>query len=154
MASSFDEDFDYNEQGQITAYKGVDNIIVIPDEINGTKIISVSKNAFNKASGIKEIYLPDTIIAFFPENLDGVNVYAHKDALVNNAYANRNFEFVTYADSYYVNFYSSKKIPYSYDETSNNEVKINEYNGEDKDIISFYFDMLSISRKTPLCPTS
>ncbi len=134
LAASFDEDFDYNEHGQITEYRGVDKTIVIPDEINGTKIISVAENAFDKASGVKKIYLPDTMIAFFPENLSGIDVYADADTLVNNAYENINYDFVTYADSYYVNFYSAE-IPYSYDELSGKEIKINEYNGEDKNII-------------------
>ena len=134
MAASLDEDFDYNENGQILEYRGTDQTVVIPEEINGTKIISVNEKAFDKAKDTKTIYLPETMIAFWPETLDGVKVYAPSDAPINNIYADKKFDYVTYADSYYVNFYSAN-IPYSYDDISNDEVRVNSYNGEDKNII-------------------
>lgn len=134
MAASLDEDFDYNENGQILEYRGIDQTVVIPEEINGTKIISVNEKAFDKAKDTKTIYLPETMIAFWPETLDGVKVYAPSDAPINNIYADKKFDYVTYADSYYVNFYSAN-IPYSYDDISNDEVRVNSYNGEDKNII-------------------
>ena len=134
MAASLDEDFDYNENGQILEYRGIDQTVVIPEEINGTKIISVNEKAFDKAKDTKTIYLPETMIAFWPETLDGVKVYAPSDAPINNIYADKKFDYVTYADSYYVNFYSAN-IPYSYDDISNDEVRVNSYNGEDKNSI-------------------
>lgn len=134
MAASLDEDFDCNKSGQILEYRGVDKTVVIPEEINGIKVISVNEKAFDKAKDTKTIYLPETMIAFWPEKLDGIKVYAPSDAPINNIYADKKFDYVTYADSYYVNFYSAN-IPYSYDDISKDEIRVNSYNGEDKNII-------------------
>lgn len=162
MAASLDEDFDYNENGQILEYRGIDQTVVIPEEINGTKIISVNEKAFDKAKDTKTIYLPETMIAFWPETLDGVKVYAPNDAPINNIYAEKEFSYVTYADSYYVNFYSAN-IPYSYDDISKDEIRVNSYNGEDKNIIipesidgkkvtSISVDALGVGAKSILIP--
>lgn len=162
MAASLDEDFDCNESGQILEYKGIDKTVVIPEEINGIKVISVNEKAFDKAKNTKTVYLPETMIAFWPETLDGVKVYAPSDAPINDIYADKKFSYVTYADSYYVNFYSAN-IPYSYDEISKDEIRVNSYNGEDKSIIipesidgkkvtSISVDALGVGAKSILIP--
>lgn len=45
----------------ITSYTGNDNEVVIPNYINGQKVIKIASNAF-KNSTIKTIYIPDSIV--------------------------------------------------------------------------------------------
>ena len=162
LAASLDEDYIYDDAGQITEYKGVDSTVVIPKEINGVEIVSVSKTAFDKAKSVKNIYLPETMIAFWPESLGDINVYAPSDAIVNGIHADKKIDYITYADSYYVNFYSAE-IPYSYDEISKDEIRVNEYNGESanivvpetidgKEVTAIRIDALSMGAESILIP--
>lgn len=133
-ATTYHEDYEYTEDGQIIAYTGVDKTIVVPEVIAGTTIRSISKKAFEKAPNLENIYLPESIVAFWPENLDDVNVYVPQNALLNNVADYKGNDFETFPDSYYVNFYSAH-IPYTYNEISKNKIEIMEYTDENETII-------------------
>lgn len=127
-------DFEIDEDGEITAYLGSDKNIVIPEEISGETVISVAEDAFEKAPNVKNVYTPDTIIIFWPTVLDKITVYVPENAILNDVREGHKYDFLTFADSYYVNFNTSTDL-YEYDELSNKEIEIKYYNGAEECII-------------------
>ena len=59
-----ESDFTYRtEYGgiTITGYKGTDSIVVIPEEINGTTVLSIAPDTFGNDSTVKGLFIPSTV---------------------------------------------------------------------------------------------
>lgn len=59
-----ESDFTYRSENGgivITGYKGTDNIVVIPEEINGSPVRSIFRGAFDNGSTAKGLYIPSSI---------------------------------------------------------------------------------------------
>lgn len=60
------EDFEFVEDEKsdglsLCKYKGQEKIVVIPEEVNGQKIVSITNKAFGKDSGVKAVKIPDSV---------------------------------------------------------------------------------------------
>lgn len=123
------ENFDYNNDGTIVAYKGESEKIAIPTDIEGVKITKIDEKAFENAKNLKTIYLPKSVTAFEIKELKDVTIYMYKDT---NLYKKLSedkeikFEIKTIPDSYFVDFYTAN-IPFSYDNISDKSIDINRY---------------------------
>ena len=131
------ENFDYNNDGTIVAYKGESEKIAIPTDINGVKITKVTEKAFENAKNVKSVYLPKSVTAFEAKNLENVTVYMYEDT---DLYKNLSkdeavkFEIKTIPDSYFVDFYTAN-IPFSYDNISEKSIDINRYHALNKTVL-------------------
>ena len=124
------ENFDYNNDGTIVAYKGASEKIAIPTDINGIAITKIAKDAFKDAKNLKEVYLPKSIEAFEETELEGITVHMYQDtALFNTLIKDKSVksQIKTIPDSYFVDFYASN-IPFSYNNISDKSIDINRYN--------------------------
>ncbi len=131
------ENFDYNDDGTIVAYKGESEKIAIPIDIEGTKITKITEKAFENAKNLKSIYLPKTLTAFEAKALENVTVYMYEDAgLYKKLSKDKDvkFEIKTIPDSYFVDFYTAD-IPFSYNNISDKSIDINRYHAKNKDVI-------------------
>lgn len=131
------ENFDYNNDGTIVAYKGESEKIAIPEEINGVKIIKVAEKAFESAKNLKEIYIPKTLKTFEPKKLEKVTVYMYEtDDLYKKLSKDKKIKFTikSIPDSYYVNFYTGN-IPFSYNNISDKSIDITKYNHQEKTVL-------------------
>ncbi len=131
------ENFDYNDDGTIVAYKGESEKIAIPTDIEGIEITKVNENAFKKAKNLKSIYLPESVTTFEPKALKNVTVYMYEDTDLYKKLSKDEdvkFKIKTIADSYFVDFYSSN-IPFSYNNISDKSVEINRYHAFNKTVI-------------------
>ncbi len=57
------ESFEYSINGDsitLTKYIGQDEIVKIPEKINGAQVVSISDEAFSKSS-VRAVYIPDTV---------------------------------------------------------------------------------------------
>ncbi len=123
------ENFDYNNDGTIVAYKGESEKIAIPTDIEGIKITKIDEKAFENAKNLKSIYLPKSVTAFEIKELKDVTVYMYEDTDLYKKLSKDKevkFEIKTIPDSYYVDFYTAN-IPFSYDNISDKSIDINRY---------------------------
>lgn len=121
------ENFDYNYDGTIVAYKGESEKIAIPVNIEGTRITKVSEKAFENAKNLKSIYLPKSVTAFEAKELNGITVYMYEDTdLYKKLSENeeKKLDIKTIPDSYFVSFYTAD-IPFSYNNISDKSIDIN-----------------------------
>ena len=128
------ENFDYNNDGTIVAYKGESEKIAIPTDIEGTKITKIDEKAFENAKNLKTIYLPKSVTAFEIKELKGVTVYMYEDTDLYKKLSEDKeikFEIKTIPDSYFVDFYTAN-IPFSYDNISDKSIDINRYHAENE----------------------
>ena len=131
------ENFDYNNDGTIVAYKGDSEKIAIPVDIEGTQITKIDEKAFENAKNLKSIYLPKSLKTFEVKELENVTIYMYEDTALYNKLSNDEevkFEIKTIPDSYYVDFYTSD-IPFSYNNISDNSIDINRYNAFNETVI-------------------
>lgn len=104
--ASYDDNIEYNEEKQfgdfsyiieysnaitITKYNGKEDTITIPSEIDGFKVTSIDRNAFNDTL-LKKVYLPNTLVTCYAEN---ENIKLIRNFKVDN--------FNVYSDNYNVN---------------------------------------------------
>lgn len=130
------ENFEYNNDGTIVAYKGESEEIAIPTDIEGTKIVKVAEKAFEDAKNLKSVYLPKTITTFDVKSLENAIVYMYEDTDLYKTLSKNEeltFEIKTIADSYFVDFYTAD-IPFSYN-ISDNTVDINRYHAYNKVVL-------------------
>lgn len=123
------ENFDYNNDGTIVAYKGESEKIAIPKDINGVEITKVSEKAFENAKNLKTVYLPKTVTAFEAKALESITVYMYEDSDLYKKLSQDKevkFELKTIPESYFVDFYTAN-IPFSYDNINDKTVDINRY---------------------------
>lgn len=128
------ENFDYNNDGTIAAYKGESEKIAIPTDIEGTKITKIDEKAFENAKNLKTIYLPKSVTAFEIKELKDVTVYMYEDTDLYKKLSEDKeikFEIKTIPDSYFVDFYTAN-IPFSYDNISDKSIDINRYHAENE----------------------
>lgn len=128
------ENFDYNNDGTIVAYKGESEKIAIPTDIEGTKITKIDEKAFENAKNLKTIYLPKSVTAFEIKELKDVTVYMYEDTDLYKKLSEDKeikFEIKTIPDSYFVDFYTAN-IPFSYDNISDKSIDINRYHAENE----------------------
>lgn len=128
------ENFDYNNDGTIVAYKGESEKIAIPVDIEGTRITKVSEKAFENVKNLKSIYLPKSVSVFEVKELNGVTVYMYEDTDLYKKLSEDKeikFEIKTIPDSYDVDFYSAD-IPFSYNNISDKSVDIDRYHAANK----------------------
>lgn len=161
------ENYDYNNDGTLVAYKGDSEKIAIPESIEGITITKVTEKAFEDAKNIKSIYLPKSVTAFEVKEPENVTVYLYEDTdLYKKLSKDKDikFEIKTIADSYFVDFYTGD-IPFGYDNTSDKTVEINRYYGEEtalyvpesidgKIVTAISFDALENGVKTLVIPES
>ncbi len=161
------ENFDYNNDGTIVAYKGESEKIAIPADIKGTKIIKIAEKAFENAKNLKSIYLPKELKTFEPKTLENVTVYMYEDTDLYKKFSKDEkikFEIKTIPDSYYVDFYSAN-IPFSYNNISDKSIDINRYHAENelvlipesidgKIVTTISFDALDDGVETLVIPKS
>ena len=161
------ENFDYNNDGTIVAYKGESEKIAIPVDIEGTKITKVSEKAFENAKNLKSIYLPKSVTAFEIKELKDVTVYMYEDTDLYKKLSEDKeikFEIKTIPDSYFVDFYTAN-IPFSYDNISDKSIDINRYHAENelvlipesidgKIVTTISFDALEDGVETLVIPKS
>lgn len=58
------EDFEVMDAGNgvaICGYKGKEEMVVVPEEIDGQKVIRIIGKAFGEGSGVKAVKIPDTV---------------------------------------------------------------------------------------------
>ncbi len=70
---SFYENFGYeteNVSGElranITAYRGIDKSVSVPEILNGAVVVSIDKNAFRGNNAVEEVILPDSVTSIGP----------------------------------------------------------------------------------------
>lgn len=130
------ENFEYNNDGTIVAYKGESEEIAIPTDIEGTRITKVAEKAFENAKNLKSVYLPKSITTFDVKSLENATVYMYEDTdLYKTLYKNEEIKFTikTIADSYFVDFYTAD-IPFSYN-ISDNNIDINRYHAYNRTVL-------------------
>ena len=161
------ENFDYNNDGTIVAYKGESEKIAIPTDIEGTKITKIDEKAFENAKNLKTIYLPKSVTAFEIKELKDVTVYMYEDTDLYKKLSEDKeikFEIKTIPDSYFVDFYTAN-IPFSYDNISDKSIDINRYHAENelvlipesidgKIVTTISFDALKDGVETIVIPKS
>lgn len=161
------ENFDYNNDGTIVAYKGESEKIAIPTDIEGTKITKIDEKAFENAKNLKTIYLPKSVTAFEIKELKDVTVYMYEDTDLYKKLSEDKeikFEIKTIPDSYFVDFYTAN-IPFSYDNISDKSIDINRYHAENelvlipesidgKIVTTISFDALDDGVETLVIPKS
>lgn len=161
------ENFDYNNDGTIVAYKGESEKIAIPTDIEGTKITKIDEKAFENAKNLKTIYLPKSVTAFEIKALKDVTVYMYEDTDLYKKLSEDKeikFEIKTIPDSYFVDFYTAN-IPFSYDNISDKSIDINRYHAENelllipesidgKVVTAISFDALEEGVETIVIPKS
>lgn len=161
------ENFDYNNDGTIVAYKGESEKIAIPTDIEGTKITKIDEKAFENAKNLKTIYLPKSVTAFEIKELKDVTVYMYEDTDLYKKLSEDKeikFEIKTIPDSYFVDFYTAN-IPFSYDNISDKSIDINRYHAYNKIVLipesidgkivtTISFDALKDGVKTIVIPKS
>lgn len=161
------ENFDYNNDGTIVAYKGESEKIAIPTDIEGTKITKIDEKAFETAKNLKSIYLPKSVTAFEIKELKDVTVYMYEDTDLYKKLSEDKeikFEIKTIPDSYFVDFYTAN-IPFSYDNISDKSIDINRYHAENelvlipesidgKIVTTISFDALKDGVETIVIPKS
>ncbi len=161
------ENFDYNNDGTIVAYKGESEKIAIPTNIGGTKITKIDEKAFENAKNLKTIYLPKSVTAFEIKELKDVAVYMYEDTDLHKKLSKDEevkFEIKTIPDSYFVDFYTAN-IPFSYDNISDKSIDINRYNASNeivlipesidgKIVTTISFDALGEGVETIIIPKS
>ena len=161
------ENFDYNNDGTIVAYKGESEKIAIPTDIEGVKIAKIDEKAFESAKNLKSIYLPKSVTAFEIKELKDVTVYMYEDTDLYKKLSEDKeikFEIKTLPDSYFVDFYTAN-IPFSYDNISDKNIDINRYHAENelvlipesidgKIVTTISFDALEDGVETVVIPKS
>lgn len=161
------ENFDYNNDGTIVAYKGKSEKIAIPTDIEGTKITKIDGKAFENAKNLKTIYLPKSVATFEIKELKDVTVYMYEDTDLYKKLSEDKeikFEIKTIPDSYFVDFYTAN-IPFSYDNISDKSIDINRYHAENelvlipesidgKIVTTVSFDALAEGVETIIIPKS
>ncbi len=161
------ENFDYNNDGTIVAYKGESEKIAIPTDIEGIKIVKINEKAFENAKNLKSIYLPKSVTAFEIKELKDVTVYMYQDTDLYKKLSEDKeikFEIKTIPDSYFVDFYTAN-IPFSYDNISDKSIDINRYHAENelvlipesidgKIVTTISFDALKDGVETIVIPKS
>ncbi|MBQ7288450.1 MAG: hypothetical protein IJW78_01865 [Clostridia bacterium] len=161
------ENFDYNNDGTIVAYKGESEKIAIPTDIEGTKITKIDEKAFENAKNLKTIYLPKSVTVFEIKELKDVTVYMYEDTDLYKKLSEDKeikFEIKTIPDSYFVDFYTAN-IPFSYDNISDKSIDINRYHAENelvlipesidgKIVTTISFDALKDGVETLVIPKS
>ena len=161
------ENFDYNNDGTIVAYKGESEKIAIPTDIEGTKITKIDEKAFENAKNLKSIYLPKSVTEFEAKVLENITVYMYEDAELYKKLSKDEevkFEIKNIPDSYFVDFYTAN-IPFSYDNISDKNIDINRYHAENelvlipesidgKIVTTISFDALKDGVETIVMPKS
>ena len=161
------ENFDYNNDGTIIAYKGESEKIAIPVDIEGVKITKIDEKAFENAKNLKSIYLPKSITEFESKALENITVYMYGDSDLYKELSKAEdvkFEIKTIPDSYYVDFYAAD-IPFSYNNISDKSIDINRYQAYNKTVLipesidgkivtTISFDALEEGVKTIIIPKS
>lgn len=161
------ENFDYNNDGTIIAYKGESEKIAIPTDIEGIKITKIDEKAFENAKNLKTIYVPKSVTAFEIKELKDVTVYMYEDTdLYKKLSENKEikFEIKTIPDSYFVDFYTAD-IPFSYNNISDKSIDINRYHAfneiviipesiDGKIVTTISFDALEDGVETLVIPKS
>ena len=131
------ENFDYNNDGSIVAYKGESEKIAIPTDIDGVTITKIGEKAFENAKNLKTIYLPESVTSFEVKEIKDGTVYMYEDTSLYKKLSKDKeikFEVKTIPDSYFVDFYTAN-IPFSYNNISDKSVDINRYNAENSLVI-------------------
>ena len=131
------ENFSYNKDGTLVSYKGDSEKIFIPTEIDGMKIIKVSKNAFKKAKNLKYVYLPKSVTTFNPRDIEDITVYIYRHTDLYQTLSKDKdikFKIKTFPESLYVNFYSAN-IPFEYNNISDKSIEITKQTSTEKTIV-------------------
>ena len=129
------ENFDYNENGTITAYNGNSENVAVPERIENIVINKIGEKAFANAKKLKEIYIPDGVDVD-SETVKSLKVYICDGSSLAEKFKKDGVNFTYYTDSQNINFRSAD-IPFEYD-VENNEVTINKYNGTGEAVIPAY----------------
>lgn len=66
--------FKCNDSGYITAYSGTSDNAVIPEKINGIKIIGIAEGVFDNTT-IKDLYVYDNVVDINSNSFGGITVY-------------------------------------------------------------------------------
>ena len=161
------ENFEYNNDGTIVAYKGESEKIAIPTDIDGVAITKIAKDAFKDAKNLKSIYLPKSVSAFEVKELENVTVYMYEDSDLYKKLSKDEeikFKIKTIPDSYFVDFYTANN-PFSYSNISDKSIDINRYHAyneivlvpesiDGKIVTTISFDALEKGVKVVVIPKS
>lgn len=128
-------DYNINMDGTIIlqSYKGVSTSLVIPKSINGRNVTSIGEEFFDKATFIKEVYIPASVREIKGEPTKNVRLYCNKDSAFINNIDNDLWDVESLYDSEYVDFFRGD-IPFEYNENGSS-VEITSYTGNDKIIV-------------------
>ena len=66
-----------DDSGKITDYDGNEEIVNIPESVNGVPVTSISADFLKNNDTVKNVVLPDTINNIEANALDGIEVYAN-----------------------------------------------------------------------------
>lgn len=130
------ETFSYNVDGNeiiLEKYEGKSTDLVIPENINGKKVSTLSAEFMNSLDTVKKIYISNSVKMIEGNPVTGVMICCAD----NNAFYKDNidseWEFETVYDSAFINF-DLGNVPYEYNVNGNN-IEITRYDGTKKDLI-------------------
>lgn len=74
------EDFEFRRDGdvadglQLCGYKGNDEMVVLPEEVDGKKVVSISSMVFGEGSSVKAIKISDSVQRISASFMDNANL--------------------------------------------------------------------------------
>lgn len=74
------EDFEFRRDGdvadglQLCGYKGNDEMVVLPEEVDGKKVVSISSMVFGEGSSVKAIKISDSVQRITASFMDNTNL--------------------------------------------------------------------------------
>lgn len=147
------EEFEYNNiSGGISLirYLGEGNEIVIPEEIDGKKVLELEKDFFEKSPTIEKLYLPNTINQICDKPNEKITLFCEKTSPILEVYSTTNdlseSEIKPEEESEEIPDWNIKIIPnttvnynlgtlpFKYN-VKENGIELVEYTGKDRDLI-------------------
>ena len=134
------ETFEYNKTSEglvLTKYNGISSNLVIPEEVNGIKVIGLDDTLFENEHIVK-IYIPETVKELPEEAIDCTIILNTGDDRIKSL-ESIGWIVETYDDSEAPNFHLGT-VPFEYDE-SDSSINLKLYTGdEDILVIPSYID--------------
>ncbi len=128
------ETYAYNKNNsgiEITSYNGISKELIIPNEIDGYKVLSIHEGVF-KDKDITKITLPKSIISISDEDYKDIKLVCYKTELCDHLKSLKDYDVTVLNDSDNYNF-NLDKLEFEYNKDTTYE--LTKYNGTSKDII-------------------
>lgn len=126
--------FDYNaiQNGvEITKYSGISKVLVIPEMINSSKVISIKKEALSKLK-VETIVISKYIENLPTEELKNVKIKCYNNNFCNELKKNNELDVEILSDSDYTDF-NNNDLQFEYN--IDNSIELTKYISSNKDIV-------------------